>query len=215
MKLIGVHLSPYVRKVAVALTAKGLDYEQEVVMPGMFPPDFEKLSPLQKIPVLVDGEFVLSDSSVICEYLEEKFPSPPLLPAGLEARAQARFLEEYADTLLMGHATVPFVENFIGPNIRKIEPDTARVKKVVEEKLPPVLDYIETRVPQEGFLFGEFCTADVALLSPMVNAAIGGYEPDPGRWPKYAAYLDRVRAYEPVARVLATEKEFMNSMFPG
>lgn len=214
MKLIGVHLSPFVRKVAVALTVKGVEYEQEVVVPGMAPPEFVEISPLNKIPVLVDGDFTLPDSSVICEYLEEKFPSPPMLPAGLEARAQARFLEEYADTRLLEFASIPFIENFVNPNIRNIEPDTARVQEVVETKLPAVMDYLESRVPREGFLFGEFCTADMALLSPMVNAAIGGYEPDASRWPKYAAFLERVRAYQPVARVLAVETEARKAMFP-
>lgn len=215
MKLIGVHLSPYVRKVAVALTHKGVDYEQEVVVPGMAPPEFVELSPLNKIPVLVDGDFTLPDSSVICEYLDEKFPSPPMLPAGLEARAQARFLEEYADTRLLEYASIPFIENWVNPNIRKIESDTARVQEAMEQKLPTVLDYLESRVPEEGFLFGEFCTADIALLSPMVNAAYGGYEPDASRWPRYTAFMERVRAYEPVAGVLAVEKEAMASMLGG
>jgi glutathione S-transferase len=213
MKLIGVHLSPYVRKVAVALTFKGVAYEQEVVVPGMVPPGFSEISPLNKIPVLVDGDFVLPDSSVICEYLEEKFPSPPMLPAGVEARAQARFLEEYADTRLLEYASVPFIENFVNPKLRNTEPDAARVQEVTEEKLPEVLDYLESRVPQEGFLFGEFCTVDIALLSPMVNAQVGGYEPDPTRWPKYAAYLQRVKAQQAVATVLAAEKEAIAAMF--
>lgn len=213
MKLIGVHLSPYVRKVAVALTVKRVEYEQEVVVPGMAPPEFVQISPLNKIPVLVDGDFTLPDSSVICEYLEEKFPSPPMLPAGLEARAQARFLEEYADTRLLEFASVPFIENFVNPKMRNLEPDTARVQAVVEEQLPPVLDFLESRVPPEGFLFGEFCTADMAIISPMVNAAYGGYGPDSTRWPKYAAFLERVKAYEPVGRVLAAEKEAVQAMF--
>lgn len=215
MKLIGVHLSPFVRKVAVALTAKGLEYEQEVVVPGMFPPDFELMSPLNKIPVLVDGDFVLADSSVICEYLEEKFPSPPLLPAGVEARAQARFLEEYSDSRFMEQAAILFRENFLSPRLFKKEPDTAKVQKAVDEGLPPMLDYLESRVPEEGFLFGEFCTVDIALLSPLVNAEIGGYEPDASRWPKFAAYLSRVKAHEAVAKVLAIEKEAIAGMFGG
>lgn len=215
MKLLGTHLSPYVRKVAVALTFKGIAYEHEVVVPGMTPPEFAELSPLQKIPVLVDGDFALPDSSVICEYLEEKFPSPPMLPAGLEARAQARFLEEFADTRLLEYASIPFIENLVNPKIRKIEPDTARVKEVTEEKFPTVLDYLESRVPEEGFLFGEFCTADIALVSPMINAAYGGYEPDAARWPAYAAFLQRVKSFDPVARVLAVEKEAVETMFGG
>lgn len=87
MKLIGVHLSPYARKVAVILTVKGLAYEQEPMLPGSGGPEFRKISPLGKIPVLMDGESAIPDSSVICEYLEEKYPEIPVLPDTPELRA--------------------------------------------------------------------------------------------------------------------------------
>ncbi len=212
MKLIGVHLSPFVRKVAIVLNAKGLDYEQEVVVPGMFPPEFKKISPLNKIPVLEDGELTLPDSSVICEYLEEKYPEPSLLPEGLEQRAEARFIEELGDSRLMEVAAIPFRENFINPRMRDQEPDVERVREAEEQLIPEILDYIETRIPQDGFLFGSLCTADAALLSPMMNASIGGYKPDPNRWPKFVAYLDRLKAHPPVAKTLELEAEAMKSL---
>lgn len=213
MKLIGVHLSPFVRKVAIVLNAKGLDYEQEVLVPGMFPPEFKKISPLNKIPVLEDGELNLPDSSVICEYLEEKYPEPSVLPQSLEQRAEARFIEELGDSKLMEVASIPFLENFIKPRLREQEPDAERVRQAEEELIPEVLDYIETRIPQDGFLFGHLCTADAALLSPMMNSAIGGYTPDPNRFPRFVAYLDRLKAHPPVARTLELEAEAMKSVF--
>ena len=115
MKLIGVRLSPFVRKVAVALSVKGIEYEHETVLPGMMPAEFVQMSPLMKIPVLQDGDLVLPDSSVIFEYLEEKYPSPSLLPETPEDRARARFMEEYGDTSLVEVAAIPFIENLVGP----------------------------------------------------------------------------------------------------
>lgn len=209
MKLIGAHLSPYVRKVAVILNAKNLDYTTEIVIPGMMPEDFNLISPLLKIPVLVDGDQTLPDSSVICEYLEDKYPSPSTMPDSPEDRAAARFLEEFGDTRLLEFMSVPFIENVINPRLRQQEPDEARVRSVIEESLPPVLDYLETRIPAEGFLFGHFCTADIALVSPTVNAQVGGYTVDAGRWPQYAAFIDRVKAYAPVAKTLDIEQKAM------
>ncbi|PLW68996.1 glutathione S-transferase family protein [Pseudohalioglobus lutimaris] len=212
MKLIGAHLSPYVRKVAAILAVKGIDYETEVVIPGMMPEDFESISPLKKIPVLIDGDLVLPDSSVICEYLEEKYPSPSTMPSSPEDRASARFLEEYGDTRLLEFMSVPFIENFINPKLRQQEPDEQRVRSAVEDSLPPVLDYLESRVPEQGFLFGHFCTADIALVSPTINAAVGGYTVDAARWPRYTAFIERVKAHPPVAQALTIENEAMAAM---
>ena len=207
MKLLGIHLSPFVRKVAVVLTIKGVDYQQEPTMPGSADAEFAALSPLRKIPVLVDGDFSLADSSVICEYLEEKYPDPSVLPSGLEQRAQARFLEEFGDSKLVETASVIFLENFINPVLYGKEADAERVAKVENELLPPYLDYLESRVPPEGYLFGSFCTADIAIVSPIFNAAYGGYAVDASRWPRYAAFVDRVAEHPAVMKVRDLEKQ--------
>ncbi|MDS9945443.1 glutathione S-transferase family protein, partial [Pseudomonas aeruginosa] len=98
--IIGSYLSPYVRKVLVLLELKGIAYRIDPIVPFFGDEAFERLSPLRQIPVLVDGDFVLNDSSVICQYLEERYPQPSLYPADIGQRAQARWLEEYADSRL-------------------------------------------------------------------------------------------------------------------
>ncbi|KAA1193248.1 glutathione S-transferase family protein [Pseudohalioglobus sediminis] len=212
MKLIGAHLSPYVRKVATILTIKGISYEPEVVIPGMMPDDFIEISPLLKIPVLVDGEVTLPDSSVICEYLNEKYPEPATMPSDVAERARARFLEEYGDTRLLEYMSVPFIENVVKPGLRNEQPDEDRVRRVVHEMLPGALDYLESQVPAQGFLFGDFSTADIALVSPTINAGLGGYTVDAGRWPRYAGFVERVKAFPPVVAVLQAEQEAMGSL---
>ena len=59
--------------------------------------EFGRISPLRRIPVLIDGTVELCDSTVICECLEERYPSPPLLPPAPEMRARTRWIEEFAD----------------------------------------------------------------------------------------------------------------------
>jgi len=96
--IVGSYLSPYVRKVLVCLEVKGIAYEVDHIVPFFGDDRFSRLSPLRRIPVLVDGDLVLSDSSVICQYIEDKQPTPALLPADIRDRARARWLEEFADT---------------------------------------------------------------------------------------------------------------------
>ena len=100
MQIIGSYVSPYVRKVLACLALKGLDYEIDPITPFYGGDDFERLSPLRRIPVLIDRDLTLCDSSVICAYLDEAYPGRPLLPGSAAGRARARWLEEYADTRL-------------------------------------------------------------------------------------------------------------------
>ena len=207
MKLLGVRLSPFVRKVAVVLTIKGLDYEHEAVMPGSDDPEFRAVSPLGKIPGFVDGELSLADSSIICEYLDEKYPQTAVMPATAESRARARFLEEYGDSKLVETASIIFIENFLNPNIFGKEADLERAAEAENELLPPLLDYLESQVPPEGYLFGDFCTADISIASPIFNAAYGGYAVDASRWPRYAAFVQRVAEHPAVITVRELEKQ--------
>ena len=87
MKLIGVYLSPYVRRVAAALISRGLPYEHQPVNGYKEYEAASRYNPVGKVPSLVldDGE-ILIDSSAIIDYLNELVPSAPLIPAGWSAR---------------------------------------------------------------------------------------------------------------------------------
>src|SRR3982750_2238996 len=100
MQIIGSFVSPYVRKVLACMNLKGLPYEVDPITPFYGNDEFRRLSPLCRIPVLVDGDFSVSDSSVICGYLDETYPGHPLFPPDPKDRARARWFEEYADTRL-------------------------------------------------------------------------------------------------------------------
>ena len=81
IRIIGSFVSPYVRKVLAAMNLKGLAYEVDPITPFYGNDEFERLSPLRRIPVLIDGDFTISDSSVICAYLDDAYPGHPLFPA--------------------------------------------------------------------------------------------------------------------------------------
>ena len=88
LTIIGSPLSPYVRKVLVCLELKGIPYRIDPIAPFVGNEEFSRLSPLRRIPVLLDGDLVLNDSTVICEYLQDRFPEVPLYPADPVRRAK-------------------------------------------------------------------------------------------------------------------------------
>jgi glutathione S-transferase len=90
---------PYCARVRIVLAEKGLPYETVVVDLDDRPAWIYEKNPLGKVPVLEDDDFVLPESAVIMEYLEERYPEPPLWPADPAERAAGRLLLERFDQL--------------------------------------------------------------------------------------------------------------------
>jgi glutathione S-transferase len=194
--IIGSYVSPYVRKVLACMHLKGVAYEIDPITAFYGNEAFERLSPLRRIPVLVDGDLALADSSVICAYLDDAWPEPPLLPDDVRDRARARWFEEYADTRL-GDVFIwgLFYPKIVYPIIWGSPGDQARIDRTLAEDLPREMDYLERELPETGFLFGgTIGLADIAVASFFRNGAYGGWQPDPERWPRVAAYVQRALA---------------------
>ena len=200
--IIGSYLSPYVRKVLAVLELKGIAYAIDPIVPFFGDERFSRLSPLRRVPVLVDDAVTLSDSSVICQYLEDRHPRPAVYPADVADRARARWLEEYADSR-MGEVFIwrLFNEVAIKPFVWGGATDTARVQRTLAEDVPEVLAYLESQVPADGFLFGALSIADISLASFFRNATFARFRVDAARWPNTAAFVDRVLATEPFRRL--------------
>src|SRR4051812_13289579 len=206
MKVIGSFVSPYVRKVLACLNLKGLAYEVDPITPFFGNDEFERLSPLRRIPVLIDGDFSVSDSSVICAYFDEASPGHRLFPAGPRDRARARWLEEFADTRL-GDLFIwnLFYQKVVRPLVWGEPADEGRVSKALNEDIPAALDYLERELPHGGFLFDEIGVADVAIASFLRNGAYAGFETDEQRWPKTAHFVRRVQEHPAIASLLPFE----------
>ena len=205
IKVYGLHGSPFVRKVFVALDIKNIPYEIVPQMPFSGDQEYLKINPLGKVPTLVDGELTLGDSKVICRYLESAYPDPALYPADIADRAMADWYEDLCGGAVAEMAAGIFFQRFMRPFAFKEEPDEELVSKITEKRLPPMLDYLESQVPAEGFVFGEFTMADLSIASPFFNAAYAGYDVDASRWPAMAGLIARVRALPEVAAVLEKE----------
>ena len=216
LTVIGSFVSPYVRKVLACIELKGLDYEVDPITPFFGNDEFTRLSPLRRIPVLIDGDFHASDSSVICAYLDEAYGGYALLPEGPRDRARARWLEEFADTRL-GDLFIwgLFYQKVVRRLVWQEEPDQARVDKVLGEDAPAALDYLEGELPQAGYLFGRLGLAHTAIASLFVNPRYAGFEPDGLRGPKTARFVGEVLAEPVMHRLMGFEAIQMNASIHG
>ena len=210
--IIGSYLSPYVRKVLVCLEIKAIPYQVDHLVPFFGNDRFSEMSPLRRIPVLVDGDLVLTDSSVICQYLEDLKPSPPILPADIRDRARARWLEEFADTR-MGDVFIwrLFNQIAIRPSVWGEKGDRALVEKTLTEDAPAVLDYLEAEAPADGFRFGALGLADIAPACFFRNAAWARFQIDAAKWPRAAAWMARTLATPPFAKLAALEDAILRT----
>jgi glutathione S-transferase len=190
----GANASPFVRKVRVALIEKNIPYELESIFPGpMAPPYFRQISPLGKIPAYRDGDRTLSDSSVICAYIERTHPTPALYPSDPYEYARALWFEEYADGGMVTVAGAKiFFQLIVGPRFLGRETDHEMVRKAIDEEMPVFYDYLENQLGGGDFLVGKaFSIGDIGVLSQFVNLSHARVSPDAARWPKLAAYIAR------------------------
>jgi len=201
MKLYSVTLSNFAAKCRIAIYDKGLDIEMAPI-PGddLKSPAYLKLNFLGKTPALDTGALVIPESEIINEYLEDRFPTPPLLPATPEGRARVRILTRFHDLYLT--ATQHTLVAQLDPATR----DAGRMAEALAE-LNLRLDQLEALLPAKGFAMGEaFTLADCALAPTMffqvtMLPMMGQRSPLDGR-PHLAAWWTQVQTRPSVARVL-------------
>ncbi|WP_218016762.1 glutathione S-transferase family protein [Sphingomonas pruni] len=207
LRIIGNHVSPYARKVFLALDHKGVEYEIDPIVPFFGDDEFTRLNPLRRIPVLIDGDLVIPDSTVICEYLDDRYPEKPLYPADPAQRARARWLEEFADSRL-GDVMIwkLFFQRNVKPRVWKQETDEEQVAAVVTRDLPEIMDWLEPQAPAAGFVFDDLSMIDLTFASFFRNAALAGWTSDAARWPRIAAWIDHIWATPLFARSVMLEQ---------
>ncbi len=208
--IVGSYISPYVRKVLAVMHLKGVRYEIDPIVPFFGNDRFGEISPLRRIPVYIDEKVTLCDSTVICEYLEDRHPTPALYPREPADRARARWLEEFADTR-MGEVMIwrLFNQVAINPRVFGVPTDEAVLRHALDVELPHVLDYLESQLPEQGFLFGEIGVADIAIAAFFRNAAFSRYRVDAARWPRTAAFVERALGHDCFQRLVPFEQASM------
>ena len=164
--------SPYAQKIKIALREKGVAFEVELpatLGTGRTDDPFGATNPRAEVPVLVDGETSIFDSTVIMEYIEERWPDPPLLPRAPEARAAARITEDVCDTqyeaVNWGLGEVRWFRRATGALAETLRAAAIRQTNVLQ-------DWLTARLGAEVWFGGEtFGWADAAV-APMVNGSV-------------------------------------------
>jgi glutathione S-transferase len=210
MKLYGMNLSNFVSKSKIALYAKGLDFDL-VRPPGgdTKSPEYLAINPLGKIPALDAEGTIVAESEVINEYLEDKYPSPALMPKSAEGRAKVRSFTRFHDLYLE-----PPLRTLLG----QMNPD-ARDAKLVADKVAEinrVADLLESMLASGGYAAGpDFTLADCALAPTMLFATLllGAFGAKPileGR-PRLAAWWTHVQQHPAVKKALAEQSAAIES----
>lgn len=189
MKLYDYPQCPFGQKVRIVLAEKELSYELvnvDLRRGEQKRAEFLRLNPLGKVPVLVDEDVVVYDSTVINEYLEDEYPHPRLFPEDSAGRARARSLEDYADLAFILPVGVLMNE------VRKPEPerDVERVRRSREE-IERSLGHLNSQLGEQAYLAGEFSVADVAFAPRMMVLRAVGVELKP-QWEPLRRWIERL-----------------------
>src|SRR5262245_38235298 len=202
MQLYTAALSPYSGKVRAALYEKGLAFEV-IELPwkptGFLskPAAMLAINPRAQVPVLVDGELGVYDSTVILEYLEDRHPKTPLAPRDPAARAICRQLKDLGDELTAGAAA-----DLVDELWRKPEGsprDAARLEQG-REGMQQAYARLEQQLASREWLCGSFSVADIACYVPVSFAGFVGHGPSETH-PSVKAWFERATNRASIARV--------------
>jgi glutathione S-transferase len=207
MKLYSAPLSLFSRKVEIALREKGLSFER-VMVPfdqsvGYNPkhPDVLAANPKAQVPVLIDGDLTLYDSTIILEYLEEAYPKPALYPRSAADRARCRLLDLYADEIML----VPLRALMHRTGPRPDDPDAWRQAETKAKEAEGVIrrqfGELDRRLGGHAYFGSALTIADIALFMAVhFSLRLGGPTPNPHE--ALAGWYARLRARPAFANVV-------------
>ena len=180
------------RKVRIALLEKGLEFQRinvDLSKREQKNPEYLKIHPFGQVPALDDEGFIIYDSTVINEYLEDEYPYPSLMPKDSEGRARARLMEDFRDT----HFNVSCVH--IMQEMRK--PEGERDGQRIDNARAAIIqafDRIETELNGNEYLAGSFSLADIAFMANLELLERFAIPVDAGKYGQTATWINRLKA---------------------
>jgi len=199
IKLYDFKSSPNCQRVKVVLAEKNLPYEIvpiDLRAQAQKTPDYLKLNPYGKVPVLTDDDTVLYESCIINEYLEEKYPNPPLLPKDPGNKAKARILIDYGMAHFDGAYQKLRMELAKDP-----KEQSQQVIDNAKSDLKKLLQRLENDIGDQPYLVGDFSLVDADLIPRFTRLEGFGVLPDPSL-PRLGKYLERMKARPSVKAIL-------------
>jgi len=201
IKLYDFPQSPYCQKVRLVLAEKDLSYEKafvDLTKGGQKAPEFLRLNPYGKVPVLMDDDEIIYDSTVINEYLEDEYPHPPLMPTQSGERARVRIFEDFADNSFTAQG------GLLAAELRKPaeQVDQERVQRYRAD-LVRVLEFLERHLDGKDYVAHTFSLADLAFVPRLLQLPGLGVE-IPARLRNVLAWSERLKQ-RPSVRQLQQE----------
>ncbi|HEV3112776.1 MAG TPA: glutathione S-transferase family protein [Candidatus Binataceae bacterium] len=179
------------RKTRIALLEKGLQWETtwvDLAKGEQKKPEYLAINPVGKVPALIEDGIVVHDSTIINEYLEDKYPKPPLLPRDPAIRARARSFEDYADAYL-----APSLFKIL-TNLRKPEAERDHEKiKEGEREVHDHFAFLDRELKGRQFFAGTISLGDISFVPPLANYERAGYKIGP-EFPNLLAWWERMKA---------------------
>lgn len=198
--------SPFARKVRMVLEFKGLAFDTVDGLHRDGHAALAKVNPRREVPVLVDGEAVIANSSHIVAYLEDAYPDPPVIPGDAGARARIRDWERIADTVL--DPIVVDVSLWSWANRRDQPP--AGMREAAARDMDAIYARIEEALAAGGdFLCGPFSLADIALEPNLTGARALKLGADAARFPRTVAWIKRLAGVPVIAADLERVRSWM------
>jgi glutathione S-transferase len=202
MKLYSGPLSLFSAKARIALAEKRLAHD--LVQVGWsratayepHHPEVVALNPKRQVPILVDGDVVVCDSTLIFEYLDDRYPEPPLLPADAAERARCRHQEWAADEVWFPH-----LWKLIEARVYRTGSEDEAAVAVAALALEKHQREFDRSLGARDFYCGEFSIADIGSFV-FASTAISLGVPLPPDAPRMAAWMERVAARPAVAAVM-------------
>ena len=190
IKLYDFASSPNCQRVKVVLAEKKLLFENipvDLKKGEQKKPDFLKLNPYGKVPVIIDGATVLYESLIINEYLDEKYPEPPLMPKDHAKRAKIRILIDYG----INHLDGPYQK--LRLELLKDEKERSRdAMENAKKELKNLLQRLDRELGDQPYLAGDFSLLDAALIPRFLRMEGFGVLPDPSL-PALGKWLQRMK----------------------
>ena len=186
-------------RVKIALNEKGLSYSRvtlDLAKKEQKRPEFLKLNPYGKVPVIDDGGKILFESRIINEYLDEKYPDPPLMPKDPYLRGRGRVLVDYA----LNYAHEPYW-TLRGEMLKPEAERNAAVLKETRGSLINLFRYLEDALGDKPYFLGDLSLTDIAILPRFLRAESYGALPAPSL-PRINAWLQRMKDRPSVQAIL-------------
>lgn len=207
MKLYSGPLSMFGAKAEIAAHEKGIDFELVMVpfeMKTLYQPkhpEVRRVNPKQQVPVLVDGDLEIFDSTQIFEYFEELKPEPPLWPVEPRARARARLLELKSDEVYF-----PPIVRLMGLQATPDDPAAVEARTAARR----FYDEMERTLGSQSYLVGTYSYADIAFyMAVLFGERMGAPLSDAHR--ALSAWRERIGARPAVAKVAGAMARYLLS----